>query len=184
MKRENIEDIGAKIKEIRKKKQMTLQILSEYTGLSLGFLSNLERNLTSPSLENLKVICDVLDISITELISTEKKEKLIIRKKDIKILEYPQYNQTVSYIDFGVTEQVHEIMTILPGTPASDNISRHLYDEAGTVMEGELTVSLEGTEYILHEGDSIYIKRDVAHSLYNHSDKTCISYWICKRGRQ
>ena len=53
---EEVENIGQRIKEIRKSKSITIQKLSQFTDLSVGYLSNLERNQASPTLNNLQRI--------------------------------------------------------------------------------------------------------------------------------
>lgn len=63
---EEVENIGQRIKEIRKSKSITIQKLSQFTDLSVGYLSNLERNQASPTLNNLQRICVALGISIRE----------------------------------------------------------------------------------------------------------------------
>ena len=57
---EEVENIGQRIKEIRKSKSITIQKLSQFTDLSVGYLSNLERNQASPTLNNLQRICVAL----------------------------------------------------------------------------------------------------------------------------
>ena len=55
---EEVENIGQRIKEIRKSKSITIQKLSQFTDLSVGYLSNLERNQASPTLNNLQIMDD------------------------------------------------------------------------------------------------------------------------------
>ncbi len=179
--KENIHEIGNKMKAKRKLYQMTLKMLSEYTGLSVGFLSNVERNLTSPTIENLKIICEALNTTIYDLISTEKKEHILVRKKEAKTVKFPQYNQSITYIDFGITETLYEIITISPGKITDFQEARHKYDENCTVLSGTLTVKLDSEIYELNEGDSLYIKRNTPHLIYNQTDLPCTSYWIYHR---
>ena len=69
-------NIGNRIKYLRKKRNLTLQQLTEITGLSTGYLSNLERNLTSPTLINLQQICEALSINITDLLNSLPQDKI------------------------------------------------------------------------------------------------------------
>ena len=55
---EEVENIGQRIKELRKSKSITIQKLSQFTDLSVGYLSNLERNQASPTLNNLQIMDD------------------------------------------------------------------------------------------------------------------------------
>lgn len=178
---ENIEQIGTRIKKLRKQRQMTLKGLSEYTGLSIGFLSSLERNITSPSLQNLKTIAETLGTTITDLISIEKTERTVIRKHEAKTIEFASYNMSVRYIDFGITPTMYEVITIDPGTPAEKNEARHVFDESCTVISGQLTLHAGGEVYCLKAGDSIYIRKHIRHSLYNHGTEPCVSFWTYLR---
>ncbi len=72
--------LGEKIKYYRKKKGLTIKELSELTNLSIGFISNLERDLNSPSVSNLQQICEVLGINLMEILkSTEDKEYIVCK---------------------------------------------------------------------------------------------------------
>lgn len=178
---DNIEQIGARIKKLRKQKQITLQQLSEYTGLSIGFLSGVERETTSPSLQNLRQITEALGTTISDLISAERQERIFVRKKDARTIEFPQFNQTVTYIDFGISPIIYEIIVIQPGKPAERNESRHIHDECCTVISGQLVLELASNLHYLEEGDSVYIKKNTRHSIFNITDKPCVSYWIFLR---
>ena len=75
-----INDIGSRIKFFRKKMNITLKELSEKTLLSIGYLSNLERNTCSPTLINMQKICQFLNISITDLLENNMDAQIIIKK--------------------------------------------------------------------------------------------------------
>ncbi len=64
----DIQKIGYSVRAHRRDKGMTLQQLSDISGLSIGYLSNLERNANSPTLVNLQKICDALEISFYSLL--------------------------------------------------------------------------------------------------------------------
>lgn len=68
-------DIGAKIKQLRTQKQMTLKDMSEKTNLSIGFLSQLERGLTSVATDSLGKIASVLDVELTYFFMKPKEHK-------------------------------------------------------------------------------------------------------------
>ena len=62
-----IQHLGDRIRENRKKKMMTIKSLSEYTGLSVGYLSTLEQNKTTLTVDNLAKICEALEIRIMDI---------------------------------------------------------------------------------------------------------------------
>ncbi len=181
MAKENLVKIGARIKKLRKQHQMTLQDLAEYTGLSIGFLSSVERDISSPSLQNLKQITETLGTTVTELIAEEKPEHAILPRENARVVEFPQYNQTITYIDFGITPQIYEIIRIHPGKAPEQMEARHVYDECCTVLSGELTLEMNHTVYCLHAGDSAYIKKNTRHCIANNAEQDCVSYWVYMR---
>lgn len=180
-KRENILNIGKRIKKRRKEKGITIKRLSEYTGLSVGYLSNLENGVNSPTLDNLFKICEALDSKITDMIVDEVTGRTIIRKSNRKIHDYPEYNQQVAIIDFQRDNQIYEVITIYPGEVDQSLGWRHIYSEVCTVIHGVLTVKMDGTVYHLEEGDSIYIPEKTKHNIYNETEDICISYWVYER---
>ena len=181
MKIDNIERVGNNIKKARKRKGLTISELSLYTGLSVGYLSNVERNQTSPTLRNLNLICNSIGISILDLISIDTEEKLIIRKKDTISREYPEFKMQSDIIDFGSENGIYMYITIEPGKTKTISNFMHPYSEVCTVLEGKLTIELENEIYILEEGDTIYLKKHSRHIMKNSTDKKCVSFWHRER---
>jgi len=175
-----INKIGLKIKFIRKNKKITLSTLSEKTGISIGQLSNIERDLRSPSIANLQKICDVLEMPLNDLL-TLSEERLCVKKGErIPVFdEYTQHNTTVTY------ESIIESNRILSGrcmTIHDKNVyhtsTGHRRDEVGIVFQGEVEFIINGESYLLQEGDTLYIPAGYDHSFRRTSDDICISYWI------
>lgn len=173
----DIDGIGMRISRLRKAKRLTLKEMAEYTGLSVGFLSNLETGKTSPTIDNLRMVASALQMDILDLICYEKQIKKIVREDERRVNQYPAYNMTVEVINFGVNNQIYEMITIEPGKIKLGPMSRHLYPETCTVLEGELTVELDEEVYKLHKNDSIYIPENVSHRIYNDGGDRSLSYW-------
>ena len=153
---EEVENIGQRIKEIRKSKSITIQKLSQFTDLSVGYLSNLERNQASPTLNNLQRICVALGISIRDLLSPSGEERTLIRQEEQQLYEYDEYKLQIRRLDFGKKRGIYEFSTYDPetkDTPPSWGL--HPYAEVGVILEGKMEVNLDGTVYLLGPGDSI-----------------------------
>nr|WP_314462977.1 helix-turn-helix domain-containing protein [uncultured Clostridium sp.] len=174
----NLEDIGEKISLLRKELGYTMRDLSEYTGLSIGFLSNLETGKNSPTLENLQRVAVALQTDLVELVTDEKSKKVIIRKEEMKIYEYDRQKMTVEGVNFGYDRQMYEKITIKPGAKEKGAVSRHLYPEICMVQSGILTVELDNEVYELNEGDSIYIAERKHHRIYNRHNMETVSIWV------
>ena len=74
--------IGEKIKQLRVKNQLTLEELANRSELTKGFLSQVERNLTSPSIATLEDILEALGTTLGEFFSEEKDEQLVFTAND------------------------------------------------------------------------------------------------------
>ena len=75
-------EIGRKIKQLRIQKGLTLEELASRSELTKGFLSQLERELTSPSIATLNDIVEALGSSLAEFFKEEEQEQLVFHKKD------------------------------------------------------------------------------------------------------
>ena len=172
-----IEHIGARLRSIRKKKKMTLSEIAKVTELSVAYLSNLERDLCSPTLDYLQRICAALGVSMTKLLDSKNWGKCVIRggEKDVVFEEKDRIRYESSNFGSGKLEGL--IITVQPKCEFEKTWT-HAYDEIGLVLEGELTITIDNQEWILVEGDSFYIEAMMKHNLSNHADEPCVSYWV------
>lgn len=173
--------IGERISRIRKERGLTLKDMVAYTGFSAGYLSNLETEKTSPTLENLRVITGVLEVDLIELLTSEKTRRDVIRADEIKVNRYEEDNMEVGIIEFGYDAQMYEIIRIAPGECKKQELYKHVHAEACTVLEGELTIQLKGNVYHLKKYDSIYIPANAPHRMWNESQEPVISYWVYRK---
>lgn len=171
-----VNNVGNRIKEIRKEKNITLQDLAEKSGLSTGFLSKVERNLNSPSLANLYKICQALHIQVNDLLE-EKKNYDISMKKAARpvIFDYEGILRNEA-----ASEGRHfikgTILTMIKGG-LEHHSAGHFYDELGIVLQGSCQFRIDDRTYILEEGDSIYIEANTPHKFKKLSKEDCITFW-------
>lgn len=175
-------NLGEKIKSIRKSKNYTLQDLSNITGLSLGFLSNVERDLNSPSISNLQQICQALGINLMEILNDESEEKPVTRTNERE--EIFNNNKTSIKVErlLSGKESLNGIAITIAEKSAFHDLSwGHGYDEIGVVIKGELEIELSDTLYHLCEGDSIFIKENTPHRYRNPKDSRSVVYWFSSK---
>ena len=80
-------DIGHRIKQLRIKNDLTLEELASRTELTKGFLSQLERNLTSPSIQTLADIAEALGVDMSRFFAEEHEEKIVFTPEDVFVDE-------------------------------------------------------------------------------------------------
>ena len=159
--------IGSRLKELRKAKGMSITDLAEHSGVSTGLISQIERNLVVPSVVNLYRIAQALDTDINYFFENERPKKAeVTRHGDHKIM---------------ITDQGHGIYQLFTNSRRG-----HILDlirvtlkggECGFVLQGTLTVLLDGREYRLYEGDSIYFRSTIPHKYLNLGQEDCVSVW-------
>lgn len=172
--------LGEKIKHFRKQKGFTIKQLSELTNLSNGFISNIERDLNSPSVSNLQQICKVLDINIVDLIQTsDDTQSMIVRKEDRQNFFETSDDRVKFELLSPKDKKLTAISIVLEPHSNYGNTSwGHNYEEIGIVIEGCLEIKIENEVYFLNKGDSIYINKFTPHNYRNSGDTTCISHWF------
>lgn len=174
----DISKIGYSIRSLRKSKGMTLQQLSAATGLSTGYLSNVERNVSSPTLDNIQKICEVFDKSLGDLLARNAEHKIVVRKEDREITIDEENNMLLETIDFGTGNATFLYMTMEPKSVSEQLWWTHECDEVGTVLSGELTAVMNDQSFDLKVGDTIFVPAGVRHCCYNKSDTAAsVSYW-------
>src|SRR5947208_13778558 len=172
--------IGIRIKEIRLARGMTLQTVSDVSGLSPSMLSLVERGRASPSIGSLVVIASALGVTMSDLVANEPtpEERLVVRGTDAKVVETAQHViRRVLREDKsrGLSVAVNEYA---PGTGNADQPIAHSGFEYGFILEGQLTVSVEGTSYVLDAGDLISYSSRRPHRIWNYSNARARTLWL------
>ncbi|MGL4865175.1 MAG: helix-turn-helix domain-containing protein [Cetobacterium sp.] len=173
-------EISEKIKLLRKDRGLSIKELSEKTGLSVGFISNLERDINSPSIANLQLICQVLDISLIDLLKEDKESVSILRADDRELLFKSNKEGTKYYNLIPENPDFNGSYVVIDPECTSENIRwSHSHDEIGLVIKGELEINLSDRKiYKLKEGDSIYIKKNTPHKYRNSGNIPSITHWF------
>lgn len=173
-------DIGSKIRELRKSKNISIAELSNKTGLSIGLISQTERNIVVPSVVSLWKIAKGLDVSIGYFFGEEDKRvgNPIVRKNNRKRIVTTNSNAIYELLCPDLNRKIEFLhITLEPGDSSTKDLITHEGEECGIVIKGKLMVKTEFEEYILEEGDSIYFDSTIPHRYINIGEETCISIW-------
>ncbi len=170
-----IDDIGKKIKKLRTNKKLTLKELSEKTNLSIGFLSQLERGLTTVAIDSLTKIAKELDVSLTYFFQAPKKNKKIVLRSYEKEILQVENNRFIKYNlsnDLEDKSFLPRLIEILP-TDSKENIIsyQHKGEEFVYVLEGILTLFINDDEKELYPGDSAHYDSSINHNWANYTSK-------------
>ena len=173
-------EIGVRLKELRKNRKMSIADLAEKAEVSTGLISQIERDKVVPSVVNLYRISKALDTDINYFFEESLESGIqITRRGDHKHVITEQGN--VVYELFTSSRKGHAFdlmrISLMGGEEYSREMITHEGEECGFVLKGTLTVLLDGKEYHLNEGDSIYYSSGIPHKYLNLQEEECISVW-------
>ena len=136
-------DIGAKIKSLRLKYGLTQEELADRAELSKGFISQLERNLTSPSIVTLTDILECLGTTPGEFFSEKAEEKIVFSSEDM--FEKEDAAKQIIWLIPGAQKNLLEpiLLTLQPGC-STDPEDPHEGEEFGYVLSGSGILHLGG----------------------------------------
>jgi transcriptional regulator with XRE-family HTH domain len=175
-------DIGGQIRELRRAKGLNLTDLSRLTGKSIGYLSQVERNLSEPTLRGLQDLSNALGVQIgyffheTEAVPPEE-QGLVVRKTRRKRLNYG--NGVVDHLlSPNLSGQLELLLAEFdPGYSSGESIT-HKGEEAGLVLAGALDIWIGKKHFTLLEGDSFTFNSSTPHRFENrHVGKTVV-VWV------
>jgi len=174
------ENIGLTIKDIRKSRGYSLAKLSDLTGLSVGYLSNVERNKNSPTVSSLRKIVDALDITVPDLFNNDCSKRKHLKKSERKeIIRSKKEGIKYELLTTDICKEMEPLLlTVKPGASSGEEQHQHEGEEFGFIIQGELTYYVGDDKYHLQAGDSIYHKASDFHSYKNEGNITSISLWV------
>lgn len=172
--------IGLRIREFRLGRSMTLQALADVTNLSPSMLSLVERGRASPSIGSLIAIADALGVTMSDIIVSEAQqdEQLVVRASDQRIVETAEHvirRLLREDRSRGISIAMNEYQ---PHTGSAENPITHDGFEYGFVLEGKLTVEVDGVSYTLESGDLISYSSRRPHRMWNHGKSKVRTLWF------
>lgn len=159
-------DIGSKIRAIRKRKKITIAQMCEGTGLSKGFISNVENNNTSPSINTLQTIASFLGVPLSYLL-LEKQQHMRVDRKDSR--RYSSFNQ-LKIEHLSSKSGLRMMMVEFPPGASMGEPHSHEGEECHFVLEGRLLAEQGEDSVTLEEGDSFSWNASVPHYVKNIGD--------------
>lgn len=175
-------DIGEKIRLLRKSRQVTLKGLAKRTSLSIGYLSQVERNLSSPSVNVLRDIAIALGVNISWFFEVPEKsqsgeERFIVRKANRRQLRF-RSGITDSLLTPDLNGQIELLLSRFePGASSGEEPYTHIGEEAGVVMAGQLELWIDGESFLLSEGDSFNFPSSAPHRYRNPGETESVVIW-------
>lgn len=170
-------DIGLKLKELRILKGLTQEELADRAELSKGFISQLERNLTSPSIATLMDILQCLGTTIGEFFNETPEEQIVFGKGDYFEKKDSELKNEIKWIIPNAQKNMMEpiLLTLEAGGETYPD-NPHEGEEFGYVLQGTVSIHIGSKIYRAKKGESFYFVSDKKHYLASKSGAVIL--WV------
>lgn len=170
-------NIGSKLKELRVLKGLTQEELADRAELSKGFISQLERDLTSPSISTLMDILQCLGTSIGEFFNETPEEQIVFGKADYFEKYDADLNNVIKWIIPNAQKNMMEpiMLTLEPGGETYPD-NPHEGEEFGHILLGSVSIHIGTKTYRAKKGESFYFTPDKKHYLTSKTGATLL--WV------
>ena len=170
-------DIGNKLKQLRILKGLTQEELADRAELSKGYISQLERDLTSPSIATLMDILQCLGTSIGEFFNEEPEEQVVFGKSDYFGKEDEESGSSATRTIPNAQKRRMEpiLLTLEPGGSTCPD-TPHEGEEFGYILSGSVSIHLGGRVHRAKKGESFCYACDRQHFLTSKAGATLI--WV------
>jgi len=171
-------DIGAKIKRLRLQLGLTQEELADRTELSKGFISQLERDLTSPSIATLIDILEILGTSPRAFFSDDSDQKVVFARTDMFEKEDGQYGHITWLVPNAQKNAMEPILvTLLPGQ-TTQQYDPHEGEEFGYILAGSVMLHMGARKQRIKSGESFCVHPAAVHWLSNAGRSAARFVWV------
>lgn len=176
--------IGHKLRQRRKVRQLSLSEVARRAGLSIGLLSQIERGLSTPSLDALNRIGEALEMPLRWLFdiddpSSAGEGTVVVRRANRRRMDLGFAGMTKEILSSDAVPQLQLMhFTIRPGGQSGDSPNQHSTGaKAGTVIAGRLGLEVNGREYLLEPGDSFSFVATSRYRFWCIGEADCEVFW-------
>ena len=170
--------IGERIRNLRLASDLTQEELAERADLAKSFISQLERDQVSISLDNLIEILRVLNITVSDFFRETAVEKVVYETPDRTALEETGAEKLELLIPGGTNRKMEAaLVELLPGQKTYP-VKPFQGEAFGFILKGILTLRFGGEKHTAHVGDSFYFSGQREHVLENTSGRPVEFLWV------
>lgn len=172
--------LGERIRTLREKRGQSLKQLAHGTGLTQSFLSQVERDLTSPSVASLRKIAGSLDTSVATFFAGGSPNGRLVRKDARPVLVHPKRRWRDSILTPSTQGKLQVIWSeIEPGGGSGDEPYSHDSDEECVViLTGSLDFWVGDEHYVLEAGDALTFESRLPHMNINPGPGKTEVLWV------
>jgi len=172
-------EIGKKLKELRIKMNLTQEELASRCELSKGFISQVERDITSPSIATLVDILESLGTNINDFFTDSAPEKIVFTKDDMFESEDAEQGRRIDWVVPNAQKNMMEpiLITLKPGG-RSFRVSPYDGEAFGYCVRGAVILHMENKKHKIKKGESFYYKSNAEHFIENAGGREAAVLWV------
>lgn len=174
--------LGERLRVRRKELKLTLQEVADKAGFSVGFISQIERGITVPSLVSLVAVCRALEVEMSTFFAQPKSDGPVTRHDSRPVFGLAQNGQNaVTYERLSASFPGNVLRSTLIHEPPgfrSEPMS-HEGEEIFYIVSGALTLELDGQRMILEAGDTVHFPSTRIHTTWNHTTEPTTIFHTC-----
>lgn len=173
---------GREIRDLRKARRITIKALAERTGLSVGYLSEIERGLAFPNIKALHDIATALGVTISWFFHKDEAKEpeehsLLVRAANRRRVSFSS-GITDELLSPHLRGQLELLMSRFPpGSTSGVEPYSHKGEEAGVVLSGTLEIWVGDKHLVLQEGDSFGFDSSRPHRYRNPGEREAVVIW-------
>ncbi len=168
--------IGAHLRQLRARRKLSLSQVASTVGISVGFLSALERSQMSGSVGTLRKLARFYKTNILDFFDATENSTRQVRPAERKVLEAGE-GVRMELLAWGNTVMEPHLFRIAPDAGSGDSYT-HEGEEFMYILRGDLEITVEGEKYRLKPGDSFYFESATPHRWKNPGRKETLVLWV------
>lgn len=171
--------IGENLKRLRIANSLTQQELADRCELTKGYISQLERDLTSPSIATLTDILECLGTDLGSFFNEAVDSKIVFKEEDVFVKESDSNYKINWIIPNAQKNKMEPILVELGGYSKTKQDEPHEGEEFGYVLSGTIMLNYGNQSFKVKKGESFYIKTNKTHFIENTSKNPARVIWVC-----
>lgn len=171
-------NIGERIRNLRQSSNLTQEELAERANLTKGFISQIERDLTSISLDSLVQILEAVDENISDFFREASEEKIVYRGKDRVAIEKEKIEKFELLVPGSTNRRLEPVLLTLRKGQATPAEKPHEGEEFGLILRGRVNLRFGREILKLKRGECFYLSAEKEHWLQNSSSREAVVLWI------
>ena len=177
-------DVGARLRSLRMERGLSVNELAMLAGVSVGTVSQVERNKANPSMRILERLRQALSVPLTALleeddaISDPIAGDFVRRAAERPVFDVGSHGMQKELLSPHGDHELKMMIILLPAGAGSEEVLVGVGEKAGLVLEGTIVLKVGDRRTELRVGDSFQFKSTVPHSVRNESGKMARVLWI------